>query len=342
MSKLLFLTVFSRFFARLLKSGLTVPQVSDALGKQFRNKLVKSRLQQISESVRRGSDLSTSLAEFPDLFPAYLATMCKAGESAGCLPEALKMAAGFFERMRTFKSKMISALAYPTFLAGLSFVAVLLLLVVILPKIGLVYQDFGADLPWQTSFLLTLGSGLKSNGVTLLLVFLVAASVAVGTRLKLKKEWNSWKYKLPILGGIFAKAELSDQFAIIGMLLENGVDLPGALRSAVPLSGKPQQASELKKIAERIESGQSLTSAILDAKSIPDYAKDIIALGEESNTLAISLKNSAEILTGVVEQRMALFTNLFEPIMVLLIAMLIGFIVFSVLMPVVSLDFLAK
>jgi type II secretory pathway component PulF len=284
------------------------------------------------------------MAESPGFFPDYLMALCRAGEDSGCLPEVLDKASVFFDRLRKLKQQLTSALIYPAFLGVLSLVTIGLAFTFIIPRISFVYEEFQTNLPWQTEVLLAIGRLWQSDVLVIALVSCGVMGVLSYLWLSRQKRASvqNGKYYLPLVGTLIARAELADQLSVAGMLLNNGVSLPQAVRVTTSLTGHRQQRREFERIAAELEVGTGLADAIVAAKSIPGYAKKLIALGEQADCLAESLENGSEIIKGDVEQKLILMTTLFEPIMVLSISALIGFIVFSILIPIFNMDFLTQ
>jgi type IV pilus assembly protein PilC len=343
-SKLLFLSIFSSTFSRLLKSGLTIPQSLTILKGQFRQRHIRNRLDEISNKLTMGVKLSKCMADFPDLFPSYLVALCRAGENSGCLQEVLNKAALFFEQLRELKNKISSALVYPSFLGVLALFTVVILLAIIIPRIEVVYQEFQTELPSQTKILLSAGNFLGNNYLVIFAVILCVFITSLFFKFSSRYHGiiGRLKYHIPVLGRILARAELADQLSVTGMLHNNGVNLPEAIMVTRSLTENKLQVHEFENIANDLTSGKSLYSAIANSKVIPGYAKEIISLGEEADCLFESLENSSDIIKSDVDQKLTIFTNLFEPCMVLAIALIIGFIMFSILLPIFNLDFLAQ
>jgi type IV pilus assembly protein PilC len=344
-SRLLFLSVFCSSLARLLRSGLTIPQAVSVLGKQFRQERVRAILQQLLTSLNQGNKLSDSLAAVDRMIPTYLIALCRAGEASGSLDTVLFKGSEFFERLRRFRNRLLSALVYPSFLAVLAVVAISVLLTFVLPKIDHLYQEFQAELPWQTKLLLSVGNiAAVYFGPFVLLTVAIILLLALASRRagKLQQFLTTFKYRLPVLGKVFSMAETADQLSVTSILISNGVPLSTALRATTSVTSNPIQNQEFAEFADSVDHGRSLAESIIRSRFVPDFAKEIIALGEEANCLEESLENSSDIIKSEVEKRLTIFMNLFEPLMVLFIALIVGFVVFSILLPLVNLDILAQ
>jgi len=343
-SRMLFLSVFSSSFSRLLTSGLTVPQAVSVLSKQFRKGYAGKAIQDLLEKLHQGHKLSDVMTDMPKLFPRYLAALCQAGEESGCLPEVLEKASAFFERLRLLKNRLVSALIYPSFLAVLSLATIALLFSLVLPRITAIYEQLNADLPWQTDLLIGLGNIVSSHPewlIAIALVLIVSGGL-LSWRFQGRSIGKNLKYHIPFIGNILSRAELADQLSVTGLLVQHSVGLPKALRVTTSLAGLPLQKSEFEHAANEVEAGRSFADSVASARTIPSFVKDKVGLGEEADCLPESLENGSSIVKSEVDQKLVVFTTLFEPLMVLFMALLIGFIVFSVLLPIFNVDFLAS
>lgn len=341
-SKWLFLSIFSSSFAQLLRSGLTIPQAVSVLSKQFQRSFIQRAIETLHTKLQLGLGLSAAMRQMHPLFPPYLVALCQAGEDSGCLSDVLQRAASFFDRLRTLRNKILSAMIYPLFLVAMSVVTIGLLFVLILPRVTSMYEQLHSQLPWQTEFLVSIGSLVESNsGVLLAVVGLALLTlILVSFRSHSNTAHGSLLYRVPFVGSIVMRAELADQLSVTGLLLRHGVSLPEALRATDSLTRDTAQKNEFLAAANAVESGRSLAVAIADTRRIPAFVKDMISLGEEADCLADSLESSADIVKGAVEQRLTVLTTILEPAMILFVALLVGFIVYSVLIPIFNIDIL--
>jgi len=343
--RLLFLTLFTSSLSKLIQSGLTLPQSLKILTNQNSgNRFIKSKLEKTLREIECGSALSDAISSSSDLFPDYLIAAIRAGEECGQLTDVLNRSSDFFSRLRKLRDKFLTSMAYPSLLLLLSIATLIVLFAVVIPELATMYDELGAEMPWQSQVLIEVSNTLSENLLLVILSVLGILSALTWQIVVSRKTGGvtSSVARLPIVRRFLSLAELTDFLGILGILLSSGVSLPKGLSTASSVISDQKNRGQVDTMAECIESGESFSAALPRFAILPDYVRDILSIGDEANCLPESLEHASGIVRSDLEERIKIFTALLEPSMVVIVAGIVAFVVYSVLLPLVSLDFLVS
>lgn len=331
-------SIFTRQLAGLIKSGIPILRALRTVGEQSASRRFRSIVKHMEMSVRDGRMLSDALTEYPTLFPELYVNMIRSGESAGALDEMLYRLAEARDREDELRNKVRTAMAYPMLVLIVGFITVFVMVTFFLPKIADLFRTF-ASLPLPTRMLMRT-SELCSRYWLWVLAPLVLA-LAVLKRMmsgpRGRHFMDSLKLRLPLIGGFLKEADVSRFARTMALLVRAGIPVEKALA----LSGRTLNNSVMRDEIEAVrrntvEHGQSIADGLAGKGAFPVFARSMIAVGEESGRIDESLVDTAVFYEKEVERRIALSTSLIEPAMILLVGGVVGFIVFAMLLPILT------
>ena len=341
-----YLTVFYNQMSDLLKSGVPLLRSLQLLEDQSSNANLKSVILDVREQVADGTRLNEAMRKHPKTFNYLTVSMVKAGEEGGFLEDVLARIAAFNDHQEELKGKVTGAMVYPVFLMFVGFVIVVVMMSYVVPNFAPMFETMRAagTLPWATITLLGLSDQLQAYGglIALGIGICVAALVHYLRSDGGKRFLDEWKLKVPGLGGIVQSLAVARFSRMLGTLLKNGVPILQSLRIAKDASGNMILAEAIGNAADNVSSGQSLAVPL---KASGQFSKDLIemiAVGEEANNLENVLISVADNLERRTSRRIDMSVRLLEPMMLLVMASVVVFIVMALLLPVMNMSTLAK
>ncbi|QHC04945.1 type II secretion system F family protein [Anoxybacillus sp. PDR2] len=328
-------SLYLRQFATLLKAGVSVVDSTNILANQTDSKLLKKALLDVEEELRAGNPLSAATAKHPRVFPPMFVNMMRAGEAGGNMDETLERLADHFEKMHRTRQKMISALAYPIAVAIIALAVVIFLLIGVVPTFVQMFADFHAELPAITKFV------LKASEVMQVYWWLVAlALVGVYVLFSALNKRKTSKYyidyallRLPIFGKLMQKAALARMTRTLSSLFSSSVPILQALSIVEKVIENEVIAKVVKEARDALERGQSLTEPMKNHWAFPPLVTQMIAIGEQTGALDAMLSKVADFYEAEVDVGTDRLKSLIEPLMIVLLAGIVGTIVTSIIVP---------
>lgn len=334
----------TRQLATLLNAGIPLVGALDALMEQATSPPLKKIIAQIKESVNEGNSLTTSISRHPKLFSNIYINMVRAGEASGSLDVVLERLADFGEHQQALKGRFQAALVYPFFMAVVGAVVLFFLLSFVVPNLTRIFTEMKQVLPLPTTILIWISGFLRSYW------WLIAAAVVaiiVGIRELIKKPkgrrgWDTLKLRLPVIGQINRKIALARFGRTLGSLLQSGVPLITSLQIVRNIVNNVLIGAVIDDAMEDIQAGKSLNLALSRSEWFPPVFRQMVAVGEQSGDLEKMLYKVADAYEREVETRITGMTSLIEPVMILVMAVIVGFIVFSILLPIFEMNQLIR
>ena len=335
------LTVFSRQFATMINAGLAMVRCLDILSEQTEDKKLQATLDQVRKDVEGGQTLSSALARHPSVFSTLYISMVKAGEMGGVLDEVLERLAGFMEKDFSLKKKVKSALTYPVVILVMAMGIVFFLVTYILPTFVELFKGMNLKLPLPTKILIAITEGARNPlivgpALILLVVGLVGLGKYVNTPVG-RKQFDLLKLNIPVFGLLTKKVAISRFCRTLGTLLSSGVPIMQALEIVGKASGNEIIAMTVTKVRESIREGESIASPLGASGLFPPMVTQMVAVGEETDNLDAMLGKIADFYDTEVEYLLASLTSMLEPIMIVGMGGIVGFIVISVFLPLYQL-----
>jgi type IV pilus assembly protein PilC len=327
--------IYLRQFATLLKAGVSVVDSTRILASQTESKALKNALMEVEESLRAGNPLSVAAAKHPRIFPPIFVNMVKAGEAGGNMDETLERLADHFEKIHRTKQKIVSALAYPIAVAIIAVAVVIFLLVTVVPTFVAMFADFHAELPAITKFVLRASEVMQTYWWLVVIVF-----ITIYVLLSFMKKQKKTKYyldyvamRLPIFGKLVQKAALARMTRTLSSLFSSSVPILQALSIVENVVENEVIAKVMRQARDSLERGQSLAEPMKKHWAFPPLVTQMITIGEETGSLDAMLSKVADFYEAEVDAGVDRLKSLIEPIMIVLLAGVIGTIVTSIIVP---------
>ncbi len=330
------LLTFTTELSVLLSAGLPLDRSLNILSEISESKEMKNTVQSILKSIREGSSFSDALAKHPKLFPRLYISMIRAGEAGGVLDVVLDKLNEFLESAKELKEHVLSALIYPALLIVAGGVSIIILITYVLPKFSVIFEELGGSMPFSTQILLTFSNALKSYWWAVVLSFGTGLIILRNYK---KSDTGRYKwdaFKLKLMGEIIRKLETARFCRTLGTLLKSGVPLLQALNNAKEVINNQVIASSIDGILKGAKEGRGIAIPLSDSNIFPPLAISMIKVGEETgqlDTMLIKVSTTYEKSLRVAIKR---FVSLFEPVMILTMGLIIGFIVISMLLAIFS------
>ena len=334
------LMTLTQQLSTLVGAGITLDSSLSSLVKLTEKPKLKEMLADIQKKVHGGRSFAEALSEHPKTFSKLYVNMIRAGEEGGQLPESLDRLATFMEKAEDLKNNIRSALVYPAVLAMVGGSAVIILITVVIPRFSVLFEDMGAALPLPTKIMLGL-SAIVSNYWWLLFILFIMAVAGFIYYIKTesgKHRWDSLVLKLPLFGGLVQKIEVSRFSLTLSTLLKSGVPILHALGIVKSILSKSVIVAAMNTLLAGLKSGKGLSGPLEQSGIFPAMAVHMITVGETSGTLDEMLAKVSETYDKEVELSIKQIISLIEPLMILLMAVIIGFIVISMLLAIFSIN----
>ncbi|KIP22005.1 Cholera toxin secretion protein epsF [Anoxybacillus ayderensis] len=333
--KLQHFVIYLRQFATLLKAGVTIVDATRILAEQTESKALKKALVHIEERLRSGQPLSTAMTDHPNIFPPLVINMIRAGEASGSMDETLERLADHFEKVHRTRQKIVSALAYPVVVGIIAVIVVIFLLVGVVPTFVSMFADFGAELPSITKFVLRASEVMQLYwwGVLLLLLSTYGVLMLLKRQKKTKYYVDVIVLRMPIFGGMMQKAVLARMTRTLSSLFSSAVPILQALTIVEEVVENEVIARVIRTSRDALERGESLTEPMKRHWAFPPLVTQMIAIGEQTGSLDAMLAKVADFYEAEVEAATDRLKSLIEPLMIVLLAGVVGTIVTSILVP---------
>lgn len=332
-------TVYTQL-ASLLRSGVPLMRSLTVMSAQASKPALKAVLEEIKARVEEGEPLPVAMARFPRVFSDMAVNMVRAGTEGGFLEDALERVATFTEQQEELKGRAIGALAYPIFLAVVGSTVVTVLIVFFVPKFETLFASLRekGQLPWATDALLDLSAFLQTYWYVPV-IGAVAAGFGLSYFLRSaegKQAFDWFKIKIPMFGSIFLNLAVARFCRVLGTLLANGVPILKSLEISSSAAGNRILAQSIRKASENITAGEKLATPLASSGHFPNQVVEMIAVAEESNTLDKVMVQIADGLEKTTFRRLDIMVKLLEPMMLLLMAGIVFFIVLALMVPLLN------
>jgi len=333
----------TRLLATLLCAGVTLPEALQALTDQVESRRFKGVLGDIANKVNEGSSLADSVARYPDIFLPLYINMVRAGEASGALETVLLRIADFMDQQEELKGKVTSAMIYPLIMTLLSGGIVMMLMINVVPQITGMFEGMNAELPWNTVFLIWFSNLLADYWF---LFGAAAAGVVWLFRRWRKTELgraavDSLVLKLPIVGDLARKLAIARFARTLATMLASGVQLLQALDIVRALLGNYVLEKVVSQARDNIREGEGISPALKRSGEFPPLVTHMIAVGERSGQLEAMLNDVANAYDREVNLALTRMTAMLEPLMIIAMGGSVGFIVFSIMQPIMMLNEMA-
>lgn len=334
------LTLISRQMATMIGAGISVDDTLQSIAAQNDNEIIKEVLGRVRSLVLEGKRLSEALASEPRSFNKLFVAMVAAGEASGDLGRILDRAAEYAEKSGEVKSKVQAAMIYPLVLATVALAVLVMLITVVVPRVAVQFENFGQELPLITRIVVGISDGLSVLGVPLLIVILL---LGLGLRRVMQRANLRTTLDRHILGlgflGKFIQTVGSAQFArTLGTLIDGGSPMLEAIRAAQATQTNLHLREAVSQVASTVMEGGSLGSALQSSGAFSPLLVYMVAMGEKSGQLSNMLIKSADYLEQEIDNWTRSLLNLLEPVIVVVMGLVVGFIVMAIMLPILQLN----
>jgi type IV pilus assembly protein PilC len=330
------IALFTRRMSDLAAAGLPLDRVLNVVAEQSESATLAEISEKALEEVRGGKAVSDALAAYPKYYPQVYTQTLRAGEATGQFPEVTARLADFQENEVQRRSQIVSAMVYPSVLIVVAIFVVVFLHTFVVPRLSGVFKGLGDNLPASTKLLLALTSFLTNNYVLILgglaaLFFAYRAWVSTEQGALAR---DTFLLRAPGVGPIVRKAVVSRFSRVLGTLVFGGVPILSALELAGLASGNRLFLTSAKSVEDEVREGRSIHEAMRDTGAFPPVLTHMVAIGEETGDLPKMLGRVSDSMDFEVDNAMRRLTSLVEPIIVLAMGVIVGFVVLSVLLPI--------
>ncbi len=338
------LTQFTRQLSTLQDAGLPVLRSIKILEQQQKPGMLKNSLRQVGEDVEGGATLSEAMARHPKVFSRLYSNMVAAGEAGGVLDIILQRLAEFLEKAQKLRSKVIGAMIYPAVVITIATAITLAIVLLLVPKFRDIFLDFGVkDMPRMTEFLISISNWLISGSPPGWMVIIFAPLIVFGLY-KLIRQAYIGRYvidtiflKIPVFGQIVSKSGIARFTRTLGTLIAAGVPILEALKITRETTGNEVYASMLAKVHDAIREGDSFANPLRASKCVDAIVVNMVDVGEETGELDKMLYKVADNYDDEVDTLVASLVSLLEPVLVVCLGTIVGFIVVSLYLPMIHL-----
>ena len=330
--------VMSRELATLLRAGLPLDRSFEILINLSDKPRMAELLATIRNEVRGGSSLSKALDAQKGAFSRFYVNMIRAGEAGGSLPTVMLRLAEYMERAKALRDNVSASLTYPAFLAVISVAAVAVLLGLVVPRFKPIFAGAGKAVPAMTQVVLWMGDAMRNYWWMILIAIAVLAWLGA-RQLRdpdVRYRMDRWLVTAPVVGSLFARVEMARFSRTLGTLLTNGVTLVAALNIVRETMGNAWLAEAIGGVARELKEGRGLGRPMMETGRFPMLAVHMIQVGEETGRLDDMLMQVAETYDREVEVAIARMLALLQPTMIVLMAGIIGFIIFAIMSAMLS------
>lgn len=330
----------TRQLATLVQAGIPLVESLTALVEQTENEKLQQILSAIRDDVNEGKSMADALRPYPAIFNDLFVNMVRAGESSGTLEHVLNRLADFLESQALLRGKITAALAYPAIMMLAMIGVVAILFVVVVPKIIKIFEQSGMDLPLYTRILVASVQFMQSYWWVVILFFMaLTASARYYVRTPAGKvRWDTIKFKVPMFRRLVLYIALSRFARTLGTLLKNGVEMRTSLQIVGAVVGNSVLQDVIEKTRIAVTEGATLAAPLKASGLFPPMVVHMVAVGEKSGELEDMLLRVAETYEADVESYILILTSLLEPIMIIVMASLVGFILISILLPMFQMN----
>ena len=332
---------FTRLLSSLLAAGVPFSRALVIIHREAAEPAAKAKWKELHDLVIDGMPLSDAMVRSPETFPRVYVAMVEAGEAGGFLDVVLAQIADFQAREKELKGKVATALMYPAILLLLALGVLIFLLVFFIPRFQLVFQGFNAELPLITQMIVGVSDAVRGYGL-----FLAAGLVVAGVSARHwfrsprgRRAWEGWILRVPTLGPLLAQFAMARFCRMLGTLLGAGVPLISALNVARRSIGNQILVDAVSDSIDRVKEGKALGKSLAQNRDLfPGAVVEMISVAEESGKLDAELLRIANTTEGDLDRQLKAVVALAEPVMLFVIAALIGTIFIGMVIPIFSLQ----
>jgi len=334
------LLIFTQELSTLVKAGLTLDRSLSVLSDLTENAYLAEVVGELLREIKGGKALSEALSTYPQVFPKVYVNMVRAGEVGGALDQILERLEEYLEGADELRSYLISSMIYPCILVVVAIGSIIIMMTVVIPQFADIFENAGAPVPLPMMVLLVL-SGFLTGFWWLILLVIGGGAYWIYSRLKTEEgrlNWDRQLLKLPVVGSVLQKLEVSRFSRTLGTLLQSSVPLIQSINLVKEIVENQAIASTMESIKSGVKKGEGLTRPIREAEIFPPFALHLLAVGEETGRLDDMLLQIADSYDRDLKRSLQRLVALLEPAIILVMGLIIGVMVVSMLYSIFSIN----
>jgi type II secretory pathway component PulF len=338
------ITMFGRQLSSLIKSGVPILRALWIISEQTQNPRFRSFLDDAQKQINNGKTLSGVLSEYPKLFPPIYVAMVRTGEDSGNLQEAMLRFSDYRQRHEEILSRIRTAMAYPALMAFTGIGTIIFMLTYVIPKLTSLFSSLGSHLPLPTRILMKVSHDLQ-NPWLWLLVGVVLFSIVLTARFlpeQTKFLWSTLSLRIPGVRSFVMKADIARFSRTFELLIKSGLPILRAIEIATPVLNNRVLRKQFERAREDLTGGGSLGKSLRECKVFPLFMTNLITVSEESGRLDEAMQEIAQFYERETDEAIRIMTSLMEPLMILVMGLIVGFIVISMMLPMFELNMIVK
>jgi type IV pilus assembly protein PilC len=338
--KLQSLVVFSRQFATMIDAGVRVVKCLDILENQTKDPVLKPTLNTVKRDVTSGLSLTEAMGKHPKVFNKLYVNMIKAAEAGGILDHVLDRLAMFLEKEQELRAKIKAAMMYPIVILVFSLVITTALMIFVLPKFLDIFTQLGAPLPATTKALFAISHFMTTNWwlIPLLPVVAVMSLRWYGNRPQGRMKIDGLKLKIPVVGELIQKMSVARFSRTFATLISAGVPMLRSLEIVAETAGNAVMSAAIETARSSVREGKKISDPLKESGLFPELVTQMIDVGEETGRISDMLVKVADFYDSEVEHAVKGLTSMIEPLMIVFMGVMVGFIAISVISPIFSLQ----
>lgn len=330
------IVIFTRQFATMIDAGLPLVQCLEILATQSDNKLLAKAVSEVRMEVEGGSTYADALKKQPKVFDELYVNMVAAGEAGGILDTILNRLAKHIEKAMKLKRQIKAAMTYPLVIMAIAVIIIVILMVFVIPVFAEMFSDFGGALPAPTQFVVDASDFMKANFIKMG-VGSVAFYLAFKRLLRTKRGRRSFDLlalRTPVVGDLVRKASVAKFTRTLGTLISSGVSILEAMTIVAKTAGNKIVEEAIMKSKQSISEGKTISEPLGETKVFPPMVVQMIAVGEATGALDAMLNKIADFYDDEVDTAVGALTSMLEPMLMVFLGVVIGFIVISMYLPI--------
>jgi len=334
------LLTFTQEFSTLVSAGLPIDRSLNILGTLTENVKLRETVKDVLKRIEGGNSLAEALGYHPRVFPKLYVNMVKAGESGGFLEAILSRLGRYLQSSEEIREYLISVMIYPLILTFVSGISITILVTFVIPRFAKIFSDMGQAIPLPTQIMLSISTSFKNYWWVGLGII---AMIYFGLKMYKQNEerrwrWDRFKLRWIVIGEIIKKVEVARFSRTLGTLLQSGVSILPALNLVKEISQNQAISRSIAYIHDRLREGKGISRSLEETGIFPPLAIHMIGVGEETGKLDEMLLKVAETYEENVQNTIKRFVSLLEPLIILIMGVLVGFIVISMLLAIFSIN----
>ena len=334
------LLIFTQELSTLISAGLPIDRSLQILGSLTENRRLREVVQDILKRIEGGNSLAEALENHPRIFSKLYINMVKAGESGGFLETILSRLARYLQSTKEIREYLVSVMIYPLILTGVSGISITVLVTFVIPRFARIFTDMKQAIPLPTQIMLAISQSVKDYWwVGLGIIALVYLGLKIYNQNEDRKwRWDLFKLRWIAVGNLIKKVEIARFSRTLGTLLQSGVPILPALNLVREISQNLAISRAITHIHDRLREGKGISKSLRETDVFPPLAVHMIEVGEETGRLDEMLAKVAETYEENVQTSVKRFVSLLEPLIILVMGLIVGFIVISMLLAIFSIN----